>query len=128
MVDDIDGDLVRNDVKGCDNCRYVYNRDQKDTDGDGIGDVCDNCPSDSNVDQKDNDSDKVGDVCDNCPRVPNNNQNDVDSDGIGDACDDDTGILQDVKEQEEPAAVVSSRRKNLLASLLEKLLEVYDSE
>lgn len=27
-----------------DNCPYVYNTDQKDTDLDGVGDQCDNCP------------------------------------------------------------------------------------
>lgn len=27
-----------------DNCPYVYNNDQKDTDMDGVGDQCDNCP------------------------------------------------------------------------------------
>lgn len=34
-----------------DNCPYVYNVDQKDTDLDGVGDQCDNCPLEHNPDQ-----------------------------------------------------------------------------
>lgn len=34
-----------------DNCPYVYNTDQKDTDMDGVGDQCDNCPLLHNPDQ-----------------------------------------------------------------------------
>jgi hypothetical protein len=70
---DKDGDGVGD---GYDNCPDVPNPDQKDTDGDGIGDACD----------KDIDNDRYLNPNDNCPTVPNN-QLDSDGDGIGDACD-----------------------------------------
>ena len=34
-----------------DNCPYVYNVDQRDSDLDGVGDQCDNCPLEHNPDQ-----------------------------------------------------------------------------
>uniref|UniRef100_A0A8C2KT13 Thrombospondin-2 n=1 Tax=Cyprinus carpio TaxID=7962 RepID=A0A8C2KT13_CYPCA len=85
-----------------DNCPYMYNTDQKDTDMDGVGDQCDNCPLLHNPNQTDSDNDRVGDECDNnqdidedghqnsldnCPYIPNANQADHDKDGKGDACD-----------------------------------------
>nr|XP_019592300.1 PREDICTED: cartilage oligomeric matrix protein [Rhinolophus sinicus] len=92
---------IRNAV---DNCPRVPNSDQKDSDGDRVGDVCDNCPQKSNPDQGDVDHDFVGDACDNdqdqdgdghqdsrdnCPTVPNSAQQDSDRDGQGDDCDED---------------------------------------
>ncbi|WP_240807204.1 thrombospondin type 3 repeat-containing protein [Polyangium spumosum] len=74
---DIDGDEV------CDlddNCPHWGNWDQKDTDGDGLGDACD-----SNCD--DIDGDKICDADDNCPHWGNADQTDTDGDGLGDACD-----------------------------------------
>ncbi|MCA9670909.1 MAG: thrombospondin type 3 repeat-containing protein, partial [Myxococcales bacterium] len=72
----------------------------RDTDGDGVADSKDNCPAHANADQRDLDGDGVGDVCDtdrdgdgvldardNCPASINPLQLDGDRDGLGDACD-----------------------------------------
>ena len=75
---DDDGDEVH-DVT--DNCPFIPNTSQQDTDGDGMGDPCDGTD--------DFDSDGVLDVNDNCPTTPNPGQEDTDGDGDGDACDDD---------------------------------------
>ena len=76
-VGDADDDGVLDDV---DNCPGVYNPNQADADGDGLGDACDDC--------NDVDSDDVCDDVDNCLGTYNPNQEDTDGDGIGDACDD----------------------------------------
>jgi len=96
-----------------DNCPSTYNPDQKDSDGNGEGDVCedsdgdgvldfeDNCIYIPNPNQEDADGDGEGDVCedadndgiidskDNCINTANIDQADSDGDGIGDVCDDD---------------------------------------
>ncbi len=69
-----------------DNCPYVSNATQTDSDADGVGDACDECPGYDDLADFDNDG--VPDSCDNCPTAANAGQNDDDSDGIGDACDD----------------------------------------
>ena len=73
-VVDTDGDGVE---ESRDNCPTVANPDQRDTDGDGIGDACD----------KDIDNDGVLNSVDNCPTIANFDQHDDDGDGVGDACD-----------------------------------------
>merc|ERR1719204_1258765 len=67
---DIDGDGHKNPMgckpgdacKGNDNCPFHANSDQKDSDGDGLGDVCDNCPKNRNPNQADSNENGVGDV------------------------------------------------------------------
>lgn len=75
---DSDSDGIPNEA---DNCVYVANPDQADTDGDGAGNACDT------VDNSDNDGDGVLNANDNCPNVANPDQADGDSDGAGDVCD-----------------------------------------
>lgn len=60
--------------------KYVYT---------GIPNHLDNCPRKSNADQRDQDGDGLGDLCDNCPNIPNRDQTDTDDDHVGDECDDD---------------------------------------
>ena len=109
-ISDYDNDGILDNI---DNCPTTYNPNQKDTDGNGEGDVCedsdgdgvldfeDNCIYIPNPGQEDADADGEGDVCedidndgiidskDNCVNTANIDQADLDGDGIGDVCDDD---------------------------------------
>jgi len=82
-ANDADGDGIPN---ATDNCPNVANPDQKDGDGNGIGDACDLSNPDA-----DSDGDGVKNGVDNCPSVSNPDQKDTDGDKIGDACDSSPG-------------------------------------
>ncbi|MCA9562242.1 MAG: thrombospondin type 3 repeat-containing protein [Myxococcales bacterium] len=74
VANDRDGDGIEDNL---DNCPDQFNPDQRDNEGDGIGNVCDS----------DDDNDNVQDALDNCPLTFNPLQEDLNGDGIGDACD-----------------------------------------
>ena len=62
LVADTDLDTIEDSV---DNCPSIANPGQEDAgDGDGIGDACDNCTEVVNADQRDTDGDGFGNMCD----------------------------------------------------------------
>jgi hypothetical protein len=71
---DVDGDGITDEE---DLCPTVFDQEQRDTDGDNLGDACD----------FDDDNDFVPDVRDNCPIDANQDQSDGDGNGAGDICD-----------------------------------------
>jgi hypothetical protein len=92
LMGDTDEDEVCDSL---DDCRDTPNRDQLDTDGDGLGDACDDdddddgepdaadrCPLD---DPDDSDEDGVCDSDDRCPDFAD--ADDADMDGVPDGCD-----------------------------------------
>ncbi|MEW5804222.1 MAG: MopE-related protein [bacterium] len=82
--DDNDASIYLGAPEICDgkdnDCDGIVPADETDGDGDGVM-ICsqDNCPDTSNPDQKDSDGDGIGDACDVCP---NDAANDADGDGV----------------------------------------------
>lgn len=79
--DDVDADGIDNDA---DNCPFVSNPDQADSNNDGVGDACVT---------SDFDGDGIFDHLDNCPALANASQADADNDGNGDPCDEFSAAL-----------------------------------
>ena len=104
-------------VNGDDNCPFVPNKDQRDKDEDGVGNVCDNCrglynPREADqLLQKDSDFDGIGDACDKCPM---DKENRCTQQSSAQALDN-NGIP------------IGSDKKDLAAEIMEKLLEMYYS-
>jgi len=86
---DVDGDGVPN---ADDNCPWIPNPDQLDTDGDGDGDVCDD----------DDDGDGIDDTADDCPLTAE------DFDGIDDADGCPETDVSLIVEKDDPIEVVVS--------------------
>ncbi len=85
----LDGDSFTDEE---DNCPGIYNEDQSDIDGDGIGDICDKCPVTAG--NADADGDGVIDGCDSCEGF--NDLLDADADGVPDGCDQCAGFVDGV--------------------------------
>jgi hypothetical protein len=91
---DSDNDGRADDI---DNCPSNANKDQKDVDRDGKGNVCD----------PDDDNDGIVDTKDNCKVIRNPDQADFDDDGKGDKCDldsDGDGVLDRNQKESPPRA------------------------
>ena len=67
-----------------DNCQYVVNRDQKDSDSDRFGDACDNCIYVYNPKQKPNAPEKFGERCNN-PNALTMEDYDYEDDDVNDS-------------------------------------------
>jgi len=126
-----------------DNCPYLYNPDQADSDGDGFGDACDMCPEEFNPLSPcgdpclDSDGDGVPDLdyCvtgrfDGCPLTPSDNRNDLDGDRVDDVCDpdgvpplQDEGVYEASAEGLTPDQRDGMRRKVLARLLAEGIID-----
>ena len=82
---DADGDGLLDRV---DNCPFMMNPGQNNSDGDRYGDACDDLPHNA-TEWRDSDADTIGDNADNCDFTANPRQLDYDNDDQGDACDPD---------------------------------------
>ena len=115
---DMDLDGIPNKT---DNCPFVPNPEQVDTDGNGIGDTCQFVP-------KDTDQDGVDDSVDNCRYVANAGQADRDGNGVGNACDNSmrrmiVEVLEEIAGDDTQGRLCLSEGNALARSRLVALME-----
>ncbi|MEM3373877.1 MAG: thrombospondin type 3 repeat-containing protein [Candidatus Woesearchaeota archaeon] len=108
--------FCKDSITNCkDNCKYVPNGKIMGTCLNKPNIIC-NANTDCSdgvceINQKDSDGDGVGDVCDNCPDIKNPDQADWNNNGKGDACEDTDGDGFIDKEDKCPA-IYSTENKD----------------
>jgi hypothetical protein len=107
----VNASLAENAVfRGRDNCPYLFNPGQADSNDDGVGDACESEPTTCSPSDVDCDGVIWGD---NCPIKANPSpQVDIDRDGIGDACDECNDVVDNLWDGQQCAPSCTTMATN----------------